>query len=121
MSSRKNHDIVGKLWGRVYIPFDSNATGKTRGSRLWKKAFHYFQLHRDEFDEHYHKRSNVESVFNMMKRKFGPHLNSKSETGQINEVLYKALAHNVCVLIQEYHENDIKRNFNYCRKTKVAR
>jgi len=57
----------------------------------------------------------------MMKRKFGAHLYSKSEAGQINEILCKALAHNIRVLIQEYHENDIKRDFNKCAKHKVAR
>jgi len=70
---------------------------------------------------HYHKRSNAESVFNMMKCKFGTHLYSKSEVGQTNEILCKALAHNICVLIQEYHENDLKRDFNKCAKTNVAR
>ena len=39
----------------------SHATGKTLGSPLWVKMYHYhyFQLNRDEFMEHYHKRSNT--------------------------------------------------------------
>ena len=69
----------------------------------------------------YHKRSNAETVFNMMKRKFSTHLYSKSEVGQTNEILCKALAHNICVLIQEYNEIDIKIDFNKCAKHEVAR
>ena len=50
---------------------------------------------------HYHKRSNVESTFSMMKRKFGDAVRSKSDTAMVNEVLCKVLAHNLCVLNQE--------------------
>jgi len=69
----------------------------------------------------YYKRSNVESVFNMIKRKFGTHLYSKSEIGQINDILCKALAHNARILIHKYHENDLKLDFKCCKKTKVTR
>jgi len=71
--------------------------------------------------QEYHKRSNAESVFSMMKRKFGHKLYSKSEVGQVNEILCKALAHNICVLIQEYFEMDIKLEFNNCAKQVVTR
>jgi len=91
------------------------------GGALWRKTFHYFQLHKEEFMDHYHKRSNAETVFAMMKRKFGHKLYSKSEVGQVNEILCKALAHNICVLIQEYYEIDIKLNFKECEKLKVAK
>ena len=45
---------------------------------------------------HYHKRSNVESVFQMIKSKFGEKVRSKHETAQINEALTKILCHD-CV------------------------
>ena len=45
-SSRKNLDLVGRLGGKAYIPFKEGSTGTSRGSRLWNKSFHYFQLHR---------------------------------------------------------------------------
>lgn len=47
----------------------------------------------------------------MIKGKFGSHLRSKSDTGQINEALCKVLCHNVCVLIQEMHELGIEPAF----------
>ena len=45
----------------------------------WSKMFHYFQFRRDDFLAHYHKRSNVESTFSMMKHKFGDSLRSKTD------------------------------------------
>jgi transposase len=41
----------------------------------------------DQFMEQYHKRSNVESTFSMIKANFGERLRSKTKTAQINEVL----------------------------------
>lgn len=73
--------------------------------------FHYFNYHRDEFLSHYHKRSNVETTFSMIKSKFGQRLRSKSLTAQINEALCKVLCHNLCVLIQAIHELGIEASF----------
>lgn len=42
-------------------------------------------------DTYYHKRSNVETAFLLIKRKFGDSLRSKSDTGQTNEVLCKVI------------------------------
>lgn len=60
----------------------------------------------------YHKRSNVESTFHMIKAKFGDKLKSKNPTAQENELLCKIIAHNVVVLIHEMHELGIKPEFN---------
>ena len=49
---------------------------------------------------HYHRRSNIETAYSMIKGKFCSSLRSKSDTGQINEALCKVLAHNICVLVQ---------------------
>lgn len=59
---------------------------------------------RDEFLAQYHKRSNVESTFSMIKRKFGDFQRSKTDTAMVNETLCKVLAHNLVVLIHEIHE-----------------
>jgi hypothetical protein len=40
----------------------------------------------------------------MIKAKFGDPLRSKSDTGQMNEVLCKVVAHSLCVLIACIHE-----------------
>ncbi|MFH0896548.1 MAG: IS5 family transposase [Candidatus Bathyarchaeota archaeon] len=113
-SSKGNMNLVSELGGTPYIPFKSNAIGKSRGngSRLWNKMFYYFLYKHDEFNEHYHKRSNVETVFHMLKSKFGDSVRSREWTSQVNEVLLKVLCHNICVLIQEMFELGIEPNFN---------
>lgn len=110
-SSRRNHKVVDELGGRAFIPFKGNATGKAGGSLLWKKAFHYFQLHRDEFDEHYHKRSNAESTFGAIKKKFGETLKSRKRRAQVNEMLCKIIAYDITVLIHAMFELGITPDF----------
>ena len=61
-------------------------------------------IQRDTFLARYHVRSNVESTFSMIKRKFGEALKSKSYEGQVNEVLCKVIAHNICCLISAIYE-----------------
>jgi transposase len=68
-------------------------------------------LNRETYLGHFYKRSNVESVFSMVKGKFGAAVRSKSDVGQVNEVLCKVLCHNVCVLVQAIHELGIEPTF----------
>ena len=106
-TSRKNLEVVNSLGGIPYIPFKKNATGRAAGSAMWKKMYHYFQLNRDEFMEHYHKRSNVESTNAAIKRKFGETLKSKNPVAQENELLAKIIAYNLTVVIHEMYENGV--------------
>lgn len=61
--------------------------------------------------QNYHKRSNVESTFSMMKAKSGDHLRSKTDTTMVNEALCKVLCHNVCCVIQSIYELGISATF----------
>jgi transposase len=73
--------------------------------------YHLFMYRREEYMEHYHERSNMETAYSMIKGMFGSALRSKSDTGQINEALCKVLCHNVCVLIRAMHELGIEPTF----------
>ena len=73
--------------------------------------YYHFMVNREDFLAHYHKRSNVETAFSMIKAKFGDAVRSKSHVGQLNEVLCKVLCHNICVLIQATHELGIEPRF----------
>jgi transposase len=75
--------------------------------------YHLFMHRREDFMEHYHKRSNIETAYSMIKGKFGSALRSKCDTGQINEALCKVLAHNICVLVQATHELGIEPTFSW--------
>jgi hypothetical protein len=72
-----------------------------RTIHYFEKAFHYFQFNQEEYMDCYHKRSNAESTFSAIKRKFGDSVNSKKEVAMVNEVLCKILCHNLTCLIQE--------------------
>jgi transposase len=107
--SVKNYKAIQRHGATPYIAFKSIHTGKAAG--LWQQMYHLWQFHRADFLSHYHKRSNVESVFSMIKAKFGDHVRSKSDTAMVNEVLCKIVCHNICCLIQESHELGIDTAF----------
>ena len=109
--SRDNLDAVAEYGGIAYIPFKVNASQHSYGGRVWNKMYYYFKLCNDEFMEHYHKRSNVETTFSAIKKKLGETIKFKNRTAQINELLCKIIAYNITVLIQEMHELGIKPNF----------
>jgi transposase len=110
-SSRKNLQLIGDLGATPYIPFRKGTTGRGKGTTMWKKMYHYFEFKNEEFLEHYHKRSNAETTFHMIKSKFGDSVRSKTEVAQVNEVLLKVLCHNICVVIQEMFELGIEPSF----------
>ncbi|MFA5929548.1 MAG: transposase [Candidatus Micrarchaeia archaeon] len=111
-SSRDNYQAVKDVGGRAFIPFKSNATGKSKGTGIWRKMFLYFQLNQDEFYQHYHKRSNVESTNSMVKAKFGDKVRSRNAVARENELLCKFIAHNIVVLIHESFELGINVKFS---------
>jgi len=110
-SSRKNLQAIQDIGAVPFIPFKKNVTGKRARSSAWIKMYHYFIYKHDEFLEHYHKRSNGETVFHMLKTKFRDNLRSKSKTAQINELLLKILCHNIVVVIHEINELGLKGKF----------
>ncbi len=110
--SRNHVELVASKGGTAYIPFKSNTTGESGGSDVWEKLWHFYCLNRETFLDHYHRRSNVESTFSMIKAKFGNALRSKTDQGQINELLCKVLCHNICVVIQSMYELGIEPSFD---------
>lgn len=104
-SSLANLKLIVNKGGTPYIPFKVNAKAEHgSGDPVWTKLFYFYSFHREEFDEHYHKRSNVETTFSMIKSKFGERLRSRREVAQENEVLCKVICHNLCVLVQSMFE-----------------
>jgi transposase len=92
-----------------YVPFKSNSKGE--GSAAWRKMWAVFMFKQDEFLSAYHKRSNVESTFSAIKRKFGAAVRSKRFTAQVNEILCKILCHNLSCLVHAMHELGIEPSF----------
>ncbi len=108
--SGKNLEVVVGNHAMPYIAFKANSTGQ-HSSALYKRMFHFYSYNQERFMQHYHKRSNVETTFMMIKAKFGDALRSKTKTAQINEALCKVLCHNICCLIQSMFELQLKPKF----------
>jgi transposase/predicted nucleic acid-binding Zn finger protein len=107
--SLANCDLVHEAGGTPFFALKRNATGKSGG--MYQKMYHYFAFRQDEFLRHYHKRSNVESCFSMMKAKFKDNVRSKTDTAMKNEALCKILCHNICCLIHEMYALGIEPEF----------
>jgi transposase len=103
-ASHANVEAITDMGATPFVAFTRNAKGNSK-SAIWNKAFHFFAMHRDEFLALYHRRSNVESTFSAMKRKFGETIRSKTPIAQRNELLLKCLCHNIVCLIHEIHES----------------
>lgn len=115
-SSRKNIQVAWDLGAVPYIPFKKNATIRKKGNQAWSKMFYVFHFENEEFLKRYHQRSNAETTFSMLKKKFSNRLMMKGEIGRVNEALAKVLCHNICVLIREYYRSgivlDLKQDVN---------
>lgn len=108
-SSSRNLEVVFDHGAMPFIPFKHNVSGD--GDGVWHKMYHFYNLHRESFMERYHKRSNVEATFSMIKRKFGDRVRGKTSTAQVNEVLLKVLCHNICVVNRSMHELGVEPLF----------
>lgn len=107
-SGRANLDAIAEHGGVAYVPFKINASQHSHGGRVWNKMFYYFQMCREEFMEHYHKRSNIETTNMAIKSKFGDCLKNKNLISQTNELLCKLIAYNITVLISSMYELNIE-------------
>jgi transposase len=102
-TSRANLRLVKDLGAEPYVAFKSNSRGDTNCA-VWNRVYHTYCMNREDYMRRYHKRSNAESAFSMIKARFGERVRSKTRTAQVNEVLCKVLCHNLCVLVQSIYE-----------------
>ncbi len=115
--SDANMQAIASLGAEPFIPFKVNTPAKVpidasrRKSEAWNKMLHYYLYRREDFLRHYHRRSNVETTFHMIKAKFGSRIRSKTQVAATNEVLCKVLCHNLCVLVHSIYELGIEATF----------
>ena len=113
-ASKANIRAIIEVGATAYLMFKNNARadqGHHVRDRYWEQSVLAFLNNRDEWLDHYHKRSNIETVFAMVKAKFGKDLRSRNTTAQVNETLAKFLCHNICVVIQSMYELGTVPNF----------
>ncbi|MDP9194671.1 MAG: transposase [Acidobacteriota bacterium] len=107
---RSNVTAAATIGANVYIPFKKGLKDDTRNttaSVLWSKLFHLYHYRVDEFLPHYHRRSNAESTFSIIKRVFGETLRSKNTEAQTNELLLMVIAHNIVCVIHSIFELNV--------------
>src|SRR5262249_8117271 len=96
-SSVDNHNALESFNVEAFIPYKVNAVVNPKAP-VWSRHLLEFTLNQERFLAHYHRRSNVETVFHMMKARFGASVASRLPTARANEVLARCIAHNlVCV------------------------
>ena len=106
-SSFSNLEAVERIGAAPFVPFRSGsgpASKWTQQSDAWTRLWHFFSLNREEFLRHYHRRSNVESTFSMLKRCISDTIRSKNPVARINEALLMVICHNIRCLIHEAFE-----------------
>jgi Transposase DDE domain len=108
-ASTENFQAVQDANGTGYLSFRSNATGGIGG--IYERMYHLFCLNKEGYLHKYHRRSNIESTFSSVKRKFGDSVRSKTPTAMKNEVLAKLVCHNISQLIHLMYELGIEPNF----------
>ncbi|MDQ1446572.1 MAG: hypothetical protein QOI20_3036 [Acidimicrobiaceae bacterium] len=108
--TKSNAAAVERAGAVPFMPFKSN-TVEPAGDTPWSRMWHYYSYNRSAFLNHYHRRSNVETAFAMIKARFGDDVLGRSDQAQVNEVLCKVVAHNLCVLIQSFYELGIEADF----------
>ncbi|HVZ88087.1 MAG TPA: transposase [Polyangia bacterium] len=107
--SNANLTAIEAVGAVPFVPFKSNSKGE--GSPAWRRMWAHFLMRQEDFLAHYHKRSNVESTFSAIKRKFGGAVRSKRFVAQRNEILCKLICHNLSVLVHAMHELGIQPSF----------
>ena len=113
--SHANYQVIHAAGADGYIPFKTNSTpgpglhSHHKPDPFWEKAFYTYHSKPQEFDEKYHKRSNVETVFSQIKLRFGGELRSRVPAAQVNETMLKVLCHNLCMLNKAAYELRVRR------------
>jgi hypothetical protein len=97
--SRANFQLCMDKKGCAFIPFKKNSIGGSRGSSAWKFAFNLWKKCKWIYEDIYHQRSKIESVFSVIKRRFGDKVNCKSAIMRRKEIALRLLVYNLRILI----------------------
>jgi len=111
--SRENVQFIEDEGAVPFIMPKKNTITLSKGHYpAWNRMIWFFKKNEELFNRYYHQRSNVESTFSMMKRKFSPFLRSRKEIAQTNELLCMVVCHNISVLVTCIFELNLDVDFN---------
>lgn len=104
--SRANFQLCMDKKGCAFIPFKKNSRGGSRGSSAWKFAFNLWKKCKWIYENIYHQRSKVESVFSVIKKRFGDKVSCKSAIMRRKEIALRLIAYNLRILICYQYANE---------------
>jgi len=105
----ENLEVVEGVGARPYIMVRKNMTGAS--SPALTRLMGKLTSDPEEYMREYHDRSNVETSFGIMKQQFGGNVNSRKPVAQYNELMCKAIAHNIARIVHAIHELEISPKF----------
>lgn len=115
-ASRENCNTLEEVNGTPYFKLKDSFTARPKSSPLWKQMILKHREHPEEYDRHYHKRSNSESTFSAKKRKFGSSVRCKLDIAKENESMLKWICYGFTALARAVYALDIEPTF-YIAKT----
>lgn len=110
-SAYKILQLIEGMNAEPFIAFRENTHPGKRSPEIWRRMYQYFLTNKEHFLKNYHKRSNVETTFSMIKMRLGEFLRSKNYEAQRNELMMKFIVHNITCLVQEVYESEVHVNF----------
>jgi len=109
--AKENCKKVASVGGKPYFKCKKNWNGKQDGYPSWKEMNSESVNDSEEYDKHYHKRSNIESTNQSKKMLHGSKVYSKLDSARINEETLRWINHNLNVLNRAKHEWGITPKF----------
>lgn len=83
---------------KAFLDFKKNCKNRNGGSRAWKEQLDICRNSPEVWKESYRFRVLVESIFFVIKKKFGNYLRSRNQTSRDVEMLSKCLVYNLCII-----------------------
>jgi transposase len=111
--------IVKSMDAMPFMAFKDNTNPNQYSPEIWITIYKFFQENKEYFLKKYHKRSNVETTFSMVKMRLGEFLKCKNFEAQRNELMMKFVCHNICCLITQKFMNNVKIDFKVCEASLV--
>lgn len=109
--SRDNCTVISSIGAKPYILPKCNVTSKAKGSPAWKNMIWLWKKYQHIFAEHYHRRSNSESVFGSFKRRWLDYCRCKLPNTIEAEIISRVCCYNILVLSRAMLSYNIKVRF----------
>ena len=109
--SRKNVKAIADIGAVPFIMGKKNINVPMKGYSSWALMLRLWKKHQMYFSERYYRRSNVESTFGALKRKFGDFCRSKKPESQESEILAKIVCFNAAILAESLLSYDLTSSF----------